>query len=425
MKRGTWTEAHNDFLVKHYRDKGIKWCAENIGIPVSFETIRTYANRLNLKTGRIKEWSLEEESFLIENYAKLGCVKCSAILDRTIPSVQARAIKMNLSYEEGKWTDEEEYWIQNNYNKYSRDLCAKNLGKTINQIRSKAYRKKLKGTYSEKNQITESFLRDWSDPLNVYLFGLFQADGHLQKVGGNKLCYSAQLKDFVTLEPIFRSLGITSFEDRNGHSCRGFSFCRKALAEHLRSANFQLKSKVFPSKFLEQIPKALIHYFWLGFLDGDGTIGTSTRPKNGTTCFLSFCGDKDLDWSDLVQYLESLGVDHIKIYKSKTITKEGKVHQSSRLTVSKLKNQKLVIEELYKNTDRSIVPFFERKWKKAQDILEYIKYRDNKIINRNNNLDSSLCPFHQSETPTEHSSNKDPARQSTHPTLLQTDTNDK
>lgn len=132
--RSYWTSSEIEILKQYYERYGSKYCTERLPGRTN-AAIVAQANKLGLHL----KWSTEEETFLIENYAKLGGKKCAKHLSRTEPDVYAKAKELSL-HARNYWTAEEINILKTYYKVKGIKYCAALLERDHGSVSSKAYR---------------------------------------------------------------------------------------------------------------------------------------------------------------------------------------------------------------------------------------------------------------------------------------------
>lgn len=201
-----------------------------------------------------------------------------------------------------------------------------------------------------RNQLLPGFLVDTTEKTNVYLLGFLWADGWIQNKGYTHLVGISIVKDdFVGVEVILRSFGVNAFYERQriqngkpfGRVSRGCAIQSGPIVDFLLDNNYDKKSGCAPSKILSVIPRHLKHYFWRGYLDGDGCIYVSRKKE------ISFWSVIDQNWSELIKLTTELEVPY-QIY---TYSRKGGRHQSSVFRMGGIDNLVKFGDHLYQNYD--------------------------------------------------------------------------
>ena len=207
-----------------------------------------------------------------------------------------------------------------------------------------------------ENKVEENFLTDLSDPINIYLWGLFWADASM--VRGNRLRYECLEEDFLEREDLFRAFGIKSIgrSYRNrGQPTKSFYFSNKKLATFLEAFGFRTKSLKFNEKLFQNIKPELHYHFWRGFFDGDGFVYVKNRGKHSFYSKLNFTCGINFDWTELEKFLTGLD---ITFYTKRKVGASGSV---SFIEIYKKENIQKLLDIMYSDTN-SI--FLTRKYKK-------------------------------------------------------------
>jgi hypothetical protein len=122
---------------------------------------------------------------------------------------------------------------------------------------------------------TSSLLQNMNSPENIYILGLLWADGSCSKYN---ITLSISIPDTEEITPIIQKTGEWNLDYRKGRFRNNKKFKdsieyrlqNKDIITNFRHYLFNLKSTTAPLKLLKQIPKNLLHYFYLGLFDGDG-----------------------------------------------------------------------------------------------------------------------------------------------------------
>lgn len=143
-------------------------------------------------------WSKEEDTFLIENYYKIGILECSILLNRKKKSISYRAKKLNVIKATHYWSEKEISFLKENYSVYDIKSLSSKLDRSIDSIRYMAGNLNLKVDKSlHYKRLSESKLKNHKkfeefkvNPnifLNIetseiaYILGMLWSDGYLYK----------------------------------------------------------------------------------------------------------------------------------------------------------------------------------------------------------------------------------------------------
>jgi hypothetical protein len=132
-----WTYEEEKFLLDNWATKGSAYCAEKLN--KKSEAIRSKAAHLGLKSNRY--WPEKDKQFLRDNYPIYGGSYCAEKLQRPIESIRkmASSLKIKSKNNTKPWSEDEVQFLQDNYSENGADYCAKHLpGRNANYIRVKA-----------------------------------------------------------------------------------------------------------------------------------------------------------------------------------------------------------------------------------------------------------------------------------------------
>ena len=222
-----------------------------------------------------------------------------------------------------KWTQDEIKFLIENYPSYGKEYCAKKLNRESSSIFKKASRLKLKVNSDVRlannikaqvkfqnerpnndfNINIEQFL-NIQKPEVAYILGFLWADGYIIR---NEIRLEIVKDDLDHIKPILESIGTWTYSyrdrSRNGvktkTSGRAVTSNRK-LKEFLACHDYDKK--------LSKIPNELKHYFFRGFVDGDGNI---YPPKKRIT----LSGSLKQDWDFISKICDELKIKH-NIYRN-------------------------------------------------------------------------------------------------------------
>jgi len=91
-----------------------------------------------------RPWQEWEDNYLIENYNKKSREEIAKYLNRTIPSITNRAVKLNLTRQkEHPWTEEEINFMRKNWYRMTKKQIGEKLGRSENAVKVKATRLKF------------------------------------------------------------------------------------------------------------------------------------------------------------------------------------------------------------------------------------------------------------------------------------------
>jgi len=181
-------------------------------------------------------------------------------------------------------------------------------------------------------------------PEFVYILGLLWADGYVDKKS-NRVSIECVKDDIDYFFPIFKTTGNFNLTERQRPNRRIQGTISKSsleLSTFLKENDYDSKSLLSPNKILNKIPKNLIHYFYLGWSDGDGCFYYSKTKK-----IIQFIisGSYDQDWGSLITICNELKIQY-RI--DRFITKKN--HKYSRFLINKNEDILIFGKFIYENT---------------------------------------------------------------------------
>ncbi len=252
----------------------------------------------------------------------------------------------------------------------------------------------------KRNNIKEGFLTDLNDSENVYLLGLLWADGSLPKGRKNYKTENDLENNVITLaqteddfpDDLFIKNCITSIYRivhkprvaRNGKTYCGkpskmVSISSHPIRQFLEKNDYCTKSSSGdPRKILSLIPDELKHYWWRGFLDGDGCVyfneekGKANLLSSHKILFSSHIGQ---DWTFLEELCMQLKIPAPRITAEPryTIGEDGSRVQSgssSTAVINRFGHYIKLGNYIWPN-DKLDIGLFRKfdKWKKIKNLL--------------------------------------------------------
>ncbi len=198
---------------------------------------------------------------------------------------------MNLKH--GSFTLKEIEWFKTNYPHVGIRVAMKKLKRNKSSIRGLAVKLGIKVSQStfarlategnDKRFVPKTNLDDWINvkkPEIAYILGLLWADGYISNKQRFHIRIALVKKDLDEILWIFDKIGKWTKCERQPKVGKlqlilGMS-CGTELINYLVSKDYKDKSYKAPHKILKTIPKHLKHYFFRGYLDGDGCIGLNS-----------------------------------------------------------------------------------------------------------------------------------------------------
>lgn len=397
-KHKKWTIEEDDFLKENFYKIGRETCSQKLN-----RTIFSIRQRAGILKIRNKQnfWTEEEDKFLKENYISQGNKFCANYLNRTEKSVQARSTKIKACSpkEDCLWKENETTFLKQNYETHGLIFCANHLNRAKHQVVAKASRLGLKlGSKLTKEKariLTEHYLRfgldfcienfsfagfatehqkktffDFLDfkidtPQKAWVMGFIWADAHLHR-SSNQISIEISEHDMEDIKENFYHLTPHwNFSNRKRNNSKIRQSCLKIsnyfLREFLENHGFEEKSGGSHEKIIEAIPRSLQNFFWLGLMDGDGSIDLKKKTSLPRIMFWS---NFDQKWDALENLLKELD---FKYYISRNTRKNRPNQRWSVIGLTKGNETVSFLSYLYNNNIDSTIGL-KRKFKKYQMI---------------------------------------------------------
>lgn len=253
-------------------------------------------------------------------------------------------------------TEKQKQFILDNHTKYT----CRELGRLLKIPHLKYYTDKLGIKFSRHyNNSNINQFKQVIDPTIAYFLGFLWADASLiSRTKNNKKYYNGinlelVKEDSLELESFIKGKFIYNLSERkriNRRPQRTISISDSKLAEYLISHGFERKSFAFSESLLQTIDNKVIHYFWRGYLDGDGYIGKSS---------IQFSGNIDYEWSILINLLTELKIE--KFSYRKYINQKTQ-HKFSAIIIPNKTHRKIFLEYVYQNYQNDKIGL-KRKYK--------------------------------------------------------------
>lgn len=253
--------------------------------------------------------------------------------------------------------------LKNEYASIGATACAAKLGRSADTIRHTAKRLGLKVSREcrtkeiktrprkpdTKRKVPAQRFINPTQPIEAYVLGLLWADGC---INANPPAYPVS---FATTHPdadhfikIFKQTGdwcVWSWQPKVlgwRRACK-ISTTNIYLASHLASVGYEAKSHESASTVLATIPEHLHRFWFLGLLDGDGTVHVNVSRHSYRVAISS---SYEQNWDYLEHLCQKLNVDyHIGRYHNK------KGHSSSVLQTSNMTGAIRLLAYLYEDND--------------------------------------------------------------------------
>jgi DNA-binding transcriptional regulator WhiA len=182
---------------------------------------------------------------------------------------------------------------------------------------------------NRKYKVDENLFNPVKDPEIAYLLGIMWADGYIHHKC-HSIIFESLKADMDNISNIFAFTGNwnKTIKKKFPHILTVQCFNYR-LGKYLQTLDYHKKSGASAKKVLDTIPKHLKHYWWRGYLDGDGCIDKARYHYT-----ISFSSVYDQNW-DFIYDL------HQEFYTTQYI---GKKSKSSRAAI----HGKKVVGEILK-----------------------------------------------------------------------------
>lgn len=289
------------------------------------------------KTINIKIMNENEKNFILENYSILGGIGCAEILGISRNSIYIFASKNKLKINE-------------------------NVLKKIASKRSKENWKNHEYKDSDY-KVSSNFFKKCETPESAYILGLLWADGTIYKKNyHNKISIECLESDMINWLDIFKKSGEWTFYIRKGRisgkNMMTLSTNNKDLINFLIDNNYDIKSTASPDKILSKIPIELQHYFFRGWIDGDGCFYFN-KKNNARQFYLS--GAFNQDWNASEILFKSIDVKY-SICRIENKNSYSCIRVTNKNGIEKIGNF------VYKNFKNDCIGL-NRKYEKLQEII--------------------------------------------------------
>jgi len=275
--------------------------------------------------GKVKQWTKEDESWLINNYGTVNFGEILIKLGRTKKSVGVKLSRLGVT--KRFWTKEKEGVLIDNYH-LGRVHCANLLNITPTQVSTKVRHLGL----FVRNVVD---IDEYKSEVGSYILGLLWADGYVNKIN-NYIALTVTKEDGLNLKDLFLNLGDnwkiyendrTKYKGKNSIT---IGLTSPELSEFLKRMDYANKSTVGADKILEFLPKNSHPHFFRGLIDGDGCFYFNSR--NSCRQF-TIASSYDQDWGYLERWLVGLGVKYTVNRYKKRNKNTGKINAYSTVRV--------------------------------------------------------------------------------------------
>ncbi len=289
------------------------------------------------KLYNIKIMNETEKQFILDNYSNIGCLECSKILGINKNTIYAFAYNNKLKVDK----------------------------EAIKIIASKRSVKNWENhNFEDKDyNVSTDFFKTCNTPEAAYILGLLWADGTVYKNNyQNRIAIECLESDMNIWIPYFKKTGNWSIFKRKGRiSSKGMislNTNNKQLVDFLLENDYGNKSIASPDKILKLIPYELKHYFFRGWIDGDGCF--YFNKKNSIRQFY-LSGAFEQNW-DAAEYLfNSMNIKY-------SICRVTNKTSYSCIRVTNKKGIEKIGEYVYNNFKFDNIGL-DRKFDKLQEII--------------------------------------------------------
>lgn len=268
-----------------------------------------------------------------------------------------------------KILSEEVEFVKNNYLLHSAEWCAEQLKCKKTKIFYILKKIGLKKEYPYKSNI-DQFI-NIGQPEIAYFLGFYWADG--SKPEKSSIRMEIKKSDGENLSEIFNMVGNFKktyrqrYKDNEvfGKEQIRLRLVDKNFSKFLTECDYDKKSYCSPTKILSKIPENLKHYWWRGYLDGDGCIFAPKKIKKWGSS-VCFWGAISQDWTDLIELCIKLNIFYkVVFYERKNNTK---IYKSSSFIISRKEDVVLLLDYIYMGDNIGL----QRKREIYLKIKEYI-----------------------------------------------------
>lgn len=205
----------------------------------------------------------------------------------------------------------------------------------------------------KKYSYNENFFQDINNENKAYWLGFIAADGCINKT--NNLEIGLAIKDCHHLEKFIQDIeGDLAMLKLTDSKARVF-VCSVKLIKDLERCGIE-KNKTFSFSSIPKIKDELIPHFLRGYFDGDGSISTNGKNRNGSKKWaLNLIATNDFieEWQ---QYFEKLGITRVSIQE------KGDMRVWNKAGINQIT---IILNHLYKNSNI----YLSRKFEKANEIF--------------------------------------------------------
>lgn len=297
-----------------------------------------------------------------------------------------------------KYTEFEIDFLKKNYCDKGAGYCAEVLKRPYQALIFKANSLGLLYSHEKRSQIHTEALKKPNNWYNInpdqffniqkpevaYFLGYFWADGHVNNHidSSYHMAMEIQKPDYLSIKSTLDAMGLWSIyfrkriskpdEDiQNRQESAIIKTGNKPLVLFLLEHDYGNKSHLTPTKILSKIPNHLEHYWWRGYMDGDGSF-----PKPGSTRMFCFYSTQEQDWTEHQKILEKLDISYTIDRTKKSLGNCSLVRSNNTTNVYKWGSY------IYQGYQQDKIGLF-RKYEKWLDVVpdynEFCKH-DNLVV---------------------------------------------
>ena len=309
---------------------------------------------------KIKNWTIEEENFIRENYYKLEAKEIAEHLGRTLSSVQHKISRMEIVGK--RWTDEEIEYLKNNYLVKTNKELSKELNRSKSAIDLKINRL---GLVKSPYYYDHNFFENINNEEKAYWLGFIMADGCVT-IGKNNSCeltIHLQTRDIGHLKKFNKSLKgnvpiqtkerLCTFTNKY-NKISIIRFYSQKMVHDLEKYNV-IPRKSLVKEFPTNLPKELMNHYIRGYFDGNGCITNSDKYVG-----CSFCSGSFKFIEGLRKFLNENGI------KTSPTRKKDKDSNCYIIQIYGIKNCDNFLNYIYKNS----TIYLDRKFNKKSQLYK-------------------------------------------------------
>lgn len=321
------------------------------------------------------KYSDYELEFIVNNYKKLGRTKCAQILGIHKNTLFYQAKRMHIARTDTKCDNIKSNFILENYSKFGKEYCSQHTGLTQNQIHDFVTEKHLhldkntlrhirsKACSRKKYFINMNLFSNIRTPEIAYLLGILWADGHISKVT-NSVSLTLIEKDMKEIRNIINisgNWGMYNYKTRlSNNTFINISLADITFHDYLVDSDYQIKSGASADKILSKIPDHLKHYWWRGYIDGDGCFAKSHD--------FSIASVLNQDWSFYKNLCNKLGIRYKIKFRNRYKSTASYAVLSSKTDIY------IIGKYIYQNYENDHIGF-NRKYLNYMNTVDSIKIK--------------------------------------------------